>query len=238
MSDAVTVLKSWSEVGQAIHSLAERGYRLHHNPVKSWDLWLISEMVKDLNREELVVDLGAAVLGGVRLLHEMGFRKIIGYDFEFSIFDRMLQLRDWLAHMRRARRPTALPYRLHQRDLLMTGVPAGRVGAIVCLSVVEHGVDLGRFFGEMARLLKPAGRLYVSTDYWDPKLDRDGRKMFGQPWTIFCAKEIKSMIEYAKRFGLIVERWEPENLKCQEAVVHDGPHAYTFAAIRFRKEQV
>jgi hypothetical protein len=63
-------------------------------------------------------------------------------------------------------------------------------------------VDLDQFFGEVARLLKPAGRLYISTDYWEPKLDTDRRKMFGQSWTIFCAKEIQSMIEYAKRYGL------------------------------------
>ncbi len=237
MSYGVTVLKSWSEVGSAIHALAELGHRPHHNAVKSWDLWLIREMVKDLNRDELVVDLGAAVLGGVRLLHEMGFRKIIGYDFGFSIFDRMLQVRDWLGHMIRVRHPAGLPYRLHQRDLLRTRLPSGGVGAVVCLSVVEHGVDLDRFFAEVARLLKPGGRLYISTDYWEPKIDTNGRKMFGQPWTIFCANEIQSMIECGRKYGLIVEPGKPENLQCHEAVVHDGRHAYTFAAVWFSKKE-
>jgi len=235
MSTGVSVLQSWSEVGEAIYFLGERGYRLHHNPLKSWDLRLISEMVQDLGRTELVVDLGAAVLGAVRLLHEMGFQRIVGYDLEFSIFDRVLQFRDWLGDVNRARRPTRLPYRLSRRDLLATSLPDASVSAAVCLSVIEHGVDLARFFGELARILRPAGRLFVSTDYWEPKLDTQGRKMFGLPWTVFCGRDIESMIETARKVGLLVDQWVPEDLRCREAVVRDGDHAYTFAAIRFRR---
>ncbi len=235
MSTGVSVLQSWSEVGEAIHFLDERGYRLHHNPMKSWDLRLISQMVQDFGRTELMVDLGASVLGGVRLLHEMGFRRIVGYDLKFSRFDRVLQLRDWLGDLTRASRPTRLPYRLRKRDLLETGLADASVGAVVCLSVIEHGVDLGRFFPEMARILRPAGRLFVSTDYWEPKLDTQGRSMFGMPWTVFCGREVESMIDCGRKAGLVVDQWVPEDLQCHEAVVRDGGHAYTFAAIRFRK---
>jgi SAM-dependent methyltransferase len=130
---------------------------------------------------------------------------------------------------------TGLPYRLRKRDLLETSLPDASVAAVICLSVIEHGVDLTRFFGEMARILWPAGRLYVSTDYWEPKLDTQGRKMFGLPWTVFCGREIESMIETGRKVGLLVDQWESEDLRCREAVVRDGGHAYTFASIRFRR---
>jgi len=77
MWTGVRVLRSWSELGRSIHFLNARGYRFHSNPMKCWDLHLISEFVDDLERGELVVDLGATNLGAVRLLHQMAF---VGFE--------------------------------------------------------------------------------------------------------------------------------------------------------------
>lgn len=41
---------------------------------------------------------------------------------------------------------------------------------VACMSVIEHGVDLYKFAGECARVLRPGGKLVVSFDYW-PKKD-------------------------------------------------------------------
>lgn len=231
----VSVLQSWAEVGDAITAFAHWHHRLHRNPVKTWDLLLIREMVKDLDRGALVVDLGASVLGTVRLLHEMGFRRVVGYDLSFSVFDRLLQLRDWLGAMRHRRRPTMPPYRLYTRDLLQTGLPDGCAAAVIALSVVEHGVPLPQFFAEVARLLRGGGRLFVSTDYWTPKVETSGRTMFGQPWTVFCDVEIEAMIQMAEQAGLHIWPRRPCDLVCSEPVVRDHSHSYTFVALRFQK---
>ena len=235
MLHGVTVLRGWSEVGEAINDLDGRPYRLHRNPLKNWDLRLIRELAEDVERGGLAVDLGASVLGAVRLLHEMGFRAVRGYDLNVTRFDRLIQLRDWLGLMARKRRPTGPPYRLFTRDLLHTRLPSGSVSVVTCLSVIEHGVDVRRFFPEMARLLRPEGRLYVSTDYREPKLDTRGRTMFGLPWTIFCAPEIEAMIELAAECGLVLGSRSPGDLECAEHPVRDGPLSYTFAALRFTK---
>jgi len=75
----------------------------------------------------------------------------------------------------------------------------------------------------------------VSTDYWGPKLDKHGRKMFGLPWTVFCRQEIESAIEIGGKVGLVIDEWSPTDLGCRDAVVRDADDAYTFAAMRFRK---
>jgi len=237
MLEGVKVLKNWEQIGEAILFLSEGGHRSHPNPIKNWDLRLIREFFGDLGRDELVVDLGASPLAGVRLCHEMGFRKVIGYDLKFSIFDRVLQLRDWIGLKSRlpCPRPTLVPYRLRTRDLMRNGLPNGCAGGVICLSVIEHGVDVERFFPEVARILRPGGRLYVSTDYWDPKLDTGNRRMFGQPWTIFASKEIVAMIEAAEKVGLTVNGWGQEDLLCENAPVRDHSHTYTFIAVLFRK---
>ena len=231
----VKVLKNWNEVGEAIHFLSQHNYRTHHNPIKSWDLRLIAEMVSDLGRDGLMLDLGASVLGAVRLLYEMGFRRIAGYDLTFSVFDRLLQFRDWLDLMARRRRLTLPQYRLRSKGLFDTGLQDKCASALICLSVMEHGIDQDHFFAEAARLLKLGGRLFVSTDYWEPKLDTAGRKMFGQPWTIFSKNEIEAMLEIASNHGLVVYPEGPYDLMCGDPVVIDLPQSFTFIAMRFRR---
>lgn len=231
----IMVLKNWNEVGDAIHFLSRHNNRTHRNPIKSWDLRLIAEMVNNLSRDELVVDLGASVLGVVRLLYEMGFKRIVGYDIRFSKYDRLLQFHDWLNVMARRRRITALPYRLRTKDLFETGLEDECASAVVCLSVIEHDIDQKKFFTEVARLLKPGGRLFVSTDYWEPKLDTAGRKMYGRPWNIFNRSEIEAIIEIAKSHGLSVDLQVPYDLSCEDAIVIDLDHSYTFISMRFYK---
>jgi SAM-dependent methyltransferase len=233
----VDVLQSWAEVGAAINDMNHRHYRLHRTPAKTWDLTLIREMVEDVGRDELIVDLGASVLGAVRLLHEMGFSRVAGYDLSFSIFDRALQIRDWVSHMARRGRPAAPPYRLYERDLFGTGLPDESASAVIALSVVEHNVALPRFFAEAARILRDGGRLFVSTDYWSPKLDTSARTMFGVPWKIFCEAEIDEMIALAERAGLTIAPRRPGDLVCRDHVVRDGSLNYTFVGLRFRKQR-
>jgi SAM-dependent methyltransferase len=234
MWSGVRVLKNWTEVGEAIHFLDERGYRFHPNPPKSWDLRLIAELISDVDRQQLVLDLGAANLGATRLFHEMGFARIRGYDFTFSIFDRILQLRDWLGLVARRKHPTRPPYRLRRSDILRTGLSRECASAIACLSVVEHGVDHARFFDEAVRLLRPGGRLFLSTDYWDPKLDTRGRTMFGLPWNIFCATELERLVEAGRKAGLGCATG-PAQFECDQPVIRDGEFNYTFAAMAFVK---
>ena len=65
--------------------------------------------------------------------------------------------------------------RLIKGDLTDTGLPAAHFDYLTCLSVIEHGVDVRAFVAECARLLKPGGKLFVTFDYWNPKITTDLR---------------------------------------------------------------
>lgn len=55
--------------------------------------------------------------------------------------------------------------RFHRADLRQDRLPwaEGSFDAITCMHLVEHLSDTGRLMGEVARLLKPGGRVYVET---------------------------------------------------------------------------
>ena len=68
-------------------------------------------------------------------------------------------------------------------NITRTRFPDATFDAITSLSVIEHGVDLRAYFGEMARLLKPGGLLITSTDYFEPAIDTAGSRPTGCPFT-------------------------------------------------------
>lgn len=126
----------------------------------------------------------------------------------------MIQLRDWLGAARQRKRLLLRPpYTLASRDLLHTGVASGSLDVLSCLSVIEHGIDLAAFFSEAARMLRVGGRLYVSTDYWEPKLDTSHRRMFGLPWTVFDAEELTAIAALAVTHGLQTTIPDPTELQ-------------------------
>jgi len=118
-------------------------------------------------------------------------------------------------------------------DCTQTDFPDEHFGFIACLSVIEHGVDLRKFFQESARILKQGGHLLVSTDYWQDPVDTYGQMAFGSPVKVFSAANILEMMELAREAGL-----EPTgniDLSCEQRVVNWIGMDYTFINVLLRK---
>ena len=79
-------------------------------------------------------------------------------------------------------------------DLMHTPFRDAYFQTLVCLSVVEHGVDDKAFAAECGRLLSPGGKLVVSFDAWEPKVDTSQRTIYGLPWKVFGREEIESLV--------------------------------------------
>lgn len=118
-------------------------------------------------------------------------------------------------------------------DCTGTNFPDSHFGFIACLSVVEHGVDLEKFFKESRRILRPGGHLLVSTDYWIDPVDTMGQTAFGSPVKIFTASDMMNMIGLAKACGL--EITGPVSFDCDQRVVNWIGMDYTFVNLLFRK---
>lgn len=127
----------------------------------------------------------------------MGFKNLYGIDLYMPLknyFSQFLMMRD--------KRSFKMPFHLQKGDLTKTGFPDKMFDMAVCVSVIEHGVNLENFFVEVGRLLKPGGTLFITTDYWDQKiLISKNKKPFGLDWKIFSKEEVKEMVDVAYKYG-------------------------------------
>lgn len=95
-----------------------------------------------------VVDAGCGEGYGADLLAG-GAAAVTGVDLVAEVVDHA-----------RARYPRV---RFRQGDVCAMPLPDASVDAVVCLQVIEHLWDIGRFLDEAARVLRPGGELYCAT---------------------------------------------------------------------------
>lgn len=123
-------------------------------------------------------------------------------------------------------------------DLMATGLPSNYFKNITCLSVIEHEVDFDKFVREASRLLQDKGKLFVTFDYWDPKI-LSPVKMYDLNWQILDNQDVKDLIAAAEHYNLYPV--QDMDWTIGDAVIKDGyysPHpevSYTFGIVVFEK---
>ncbi len=218
---ATGVLQSREEWERATRNMRALRLPLHPDGSKNWDtLAAISSTLAHTSPAERVLDAGAALystfLPSLRLY---GYSDLVGTNLEFG------------------RRVAFGGVRLEQGDIEATGFAAGSFGAVVCLSVIEHGVDVRAFLTEAARIVRPGGVVFVSTDYWAEGVETAGLVAYGTPVRIFDRAAIEGLIAIAAEVGLRLEG-DATDLDCHERAVHWKRFdlRYTYVALTFRAE--
>jgi SAM-dependent methyltransferase len=226
----IRVLQDWKEVGTCWLALCRAGLPLHETPQKNWDHALLRDLLEGVPRTARVLDLGCG--GGFTLgyLHGLGFRDVTGIDLNI---EGRLRLKTWARRVRG--RTWRAPWRVLKRDITQTGLPAASADVAVSVSVIEHGVPRRPFLAEAARVLRPGGLLFVTTDYWESfpaNLDRG--RAFGFTWDPFDRKTLGDLIAQAAELGLDPVTPGPVP-GCGEPTVHWLNTDYTFAAVAWRR---
>lgn len=216
------ILQNWEEVGNAVRRLRSAALPGHLVPEKHWDLALLADMTDDLPRDAEVADFGCAGLYALELFARQGFRKIVGVDLSVPWQHRLRAFR---------RRARGTGYRLYRRDITASGLPTASLGALSCLSVLEHGVDVDALAAESARVLASGGRALVTTDYWPDSPNTVRGDHFGLPWRILGRSDLEDLVAIFDDAGLVSSETQVPDVG--QPVVRWGGCDYTFAALTF-----
>lgn len=205
---------------RASRALRDAGLVLHKDPPKNWDaLVALGTFLERVPRDAPILDMGAPRYSPLlRWLYQYGYRSLTAIDLVYE-------------------RPRSFgPLRQLPMDLTATSFDDEAFGGIACLSVIEHGVDLERYLGEVARILRPGGVVVTSTDYWPSGVDTAGREAYGHPVYVFDRRALESFVAAAARHGL--RPTIPLDLAAQDRVVHWGRMDldYTFAVVVLERQ--
>ena len=213
------VLKTFKEWQDATDEAKKLRLPLHHDRPKNWDaLGAIATVLEATQRQEAVLDAGSAryspVLPWLRLY---GYTHLTGINLEFG-------------------KPVSRDGVIFRYgDVTDTALEAGSVGAITCMSVIEHGVPVEGFLRESARILRTGGVLIVSTDYDSNPPDTTGKVAYGTQVKIFSPEQIRALVDQAAGFGLKLSG--ELDLEHPERPVHWKRQDldYTFIRLTFEK---
>lgn len=173
-------------VAEALLHLHEAGLPLHNDTPKNWDhLLAVLHALRTTPKDALVLDAGAETYSAfLPALARLGYQRLLGVNLTLEA----------------SQRHGAIELRFGNIECL--DLPDATVGFAACLSVIEHGVALPRFFAEMHRVLAPGSHLFVSTDYWGPGLDCPGIEAYGVPFRPFDETDLAVVLDTAAAAGL------------------------------------
>jgi len=213
------VLKSQEDVDRAIEQVQALGLPLMSDLPKNWDsLAALDFILKNTNKRAKIFDAGAELYSVILpWLFLYGYKNLIGGNL---VFDKKIR-----------RGPILYEY----SDITRTKFKPSTLDVVVCLSVIEHGVDLSLYFKEMSRILKPNGMLITSTDYYETPIDTKGQRAYGVPIHIFTKEEITHALCLAQEFNFVPTG--PLDLASQEKVVYWKQYdlRYSFLIFTLRK---
>lgn len=226
----IRILENWLEIGEANKFLARNGFHRHESPEKNWDLYLLYTIVESMHRQQKIIDLGCGDIHALKLLYTLGFKNLYGIDLSISIRSRISQIyRMW------RKRTLKVPFHIYKRDLTKTKFPDQMFDVAICISVIEHGVNLEELLRESNRILKPGGILFITTDYWEDKIQaNDNNRPFGLTWKVLSKSDIEYFMKISYDFGFSLYK-DSSIPKCSDRCIVWNGHEFTFLSIVLRR---
>ena len=200
------------------------------------------KIISGAKRESFVLDVGCYESPILPMLKRLGFFNLYGCDLVLKS-DSNSKLTDMSSFVYHedyepiAEMYNDKSYQLSIRNLEDTNYSDQTFDYVTSLSVIEHGINIERYFREMSRIIKNNGYLLTSTDYWPDKLVNNKNVLSkGTPDNIFSRDEIENLVAIAEKSGLTLI--EPIDFEYKDKVVRWNSIGldFTFIFFAMRKE--
>lgn len=221
------MLKTWKEVEDAVIQLKSANLPEHPDKIKSWDTSRMINFIKSNGeRDSKILDVGCNGSPMLPFLKSLGFKNLYGCDLNLKCRKpiTLLKIADFL-HYKKLKPIIDMFenkdefYNLQVQNLLKTNYENDFFNFITCLSVLEHGINVDKFFKEMNRILKPQGFLLISTDYWKDKISVDSNVYETEENDIiFSKEEMIKVVETAQKHSF--QLTEPIDYECKDKVAY------------------
>lgn len=209
-------LRNHQEINEATQKIRANGWVEHEIDCKNWDIAKVMPYIHDGNFLDMG-SMGSSILYSVMKLGVGGMRCGIDLGYE--------------------KNHSANGIEYFRGDLMKTPLEGGIFKYITCLSTIEHGVDFDKFAQEASRLLCINGRVFLTFDYWDPKVGI-GLKWGGLDWNILCRKDVERLIDVCSKYNLVLDEgidWWLEESVISPSYYSGGNVSYTFGFFTFVK---
>lgn len=204
-------------IDQATRWLQQNNYTEHPISCKNYEM---AEIIKSLHGNTgSVLDMGA---DGSFILHNLKNARRIGID---------------LAKVEGINKAEGAEY--FQGDLMSTPFSDEEFDIVVSQSVIEHSVDLEAFAKEASRLLKKGGRLIVTFDYSEEKLDTSATKLYNLDWNVLSKEDVLKLLQACGEANLALSgpmNWTTEDMVINSHYCAPADVEYTFGLLEFIKQ--
>jgi 2-polyprenyl-3-methyl-5-hydroxy-6-metoxy-1,4-benzoquinol methylase len=210
-------IKTRQDIDKCTAFLKRYGFISHNLSCKDWDLAHIMPEIGDGN----FLDMGSS---DSFILKNVALKKIRGEMYGIDLREPDIPVK-------------GVKYIVG--NLMDTKLPDKFFKNITCLSVIEHEVDFYRFAREVSRLLEDGGRLFVTFDYWNPKVV-PSIKMYGLDWQPLDEHTLRQFVTICEENDLNL--LQDMDWTINEAVIRDGYFSpqpdisYTFGLVTFKKK--
>lgn len=217
LSKKCKFLQSRSEIVICTEYLHKNGYVSHNVECKDWDLAHIIHDLSDGN----ILDMGSS---DSYILKNVVLKNIQGEKYGIDLRSPDIPVK-------------AVKYVIG--DLMNTGFPNEYFQNITCLSVIEHQVNVRKLVMEVSRILQDGGKLYLTFDYWNPKLQTN-IKLYGLAWSPLDQYETQILIrEFESKNLYLVDEMD---WSLHDEVIREGYYSpqqginYTFGMLVLKKD--
>jgi len=212
-------LCSESEIKESTVYLEKNGYVYHPINAKNWDIAHIIANLSDGN----FLDMGSSDSYILENVIKTGI-KGQKYGIDLREPDNRLEQVNYIVG-----------------DLMNTNLQDNFFHNITCLSVIEHEVNFDKFASEVSRLLVNKGKLYLTFDYWEPKI-LSQIKLYGLQWNPLDRNDVNTLVKTLNNYDLHLI--QNINWDTKEAIITPANHSpdstksYTFGMLVFQKNNL